>query len=153
MRICREPPAMAELLKVDNLTTRFFTRAGVVNAVDGVSFEVRAGETLGIVGESGCGKSVTALSLMRLVPSPPGRITDGSVLLQAGEGLPLDLVKADESEMREIRGNKISMIFQDPMTSLNPVLTIGFQLIEPQKLHLHLSEDEARRRAIGLLEA
>ncbi len=144
---------MAELLKVDNLTTKFFTRAGVVNAVDGVSFAIRAGETLGIVGESGCGKSVTALSLMRLVPSPPGKITDGSIMLQTGEGAAVDLIKVDETEMREIRGNKVSMIFQDPMTSLNPVLSIGFQLIEPQKIHLHLSDDEARRRAVALLEA
>ncbi len=144
---------MAELLKVENLSTKFFTRAGVVNAVDGVSFSIRAGETLGIVGESGCGKSVTALSLMRLVPHPPGRITDGSILLQTGEGAAVDLVKADEAEMREIRGNKVSMIFQDPMTSLNPVLSIGFQLIEPQKIHLNLDAREARRRAVALLEA
>ncbi len=144
---------MANLLSVENLTTRFFTRAGVVGAVDGISFDVRAGETLGIVGESGCGKSVTALSLMRLVPSPPGKITDGSIMLQTGEGMAVDLVKTDESEMREIRGNKVSMIFQDPMTSLNPVLTVGFQLTEPQRIHLHLSEEEARRRSVALLES
>ena len=144
---------MADLLNVRNLSTKFFTRAGVVNAVDDVSFDIRAGETIGIVGESGCGKSVTALSLMRLIPSPPGRITNGSIELSSGEGPSIDLVKADDSEMREIRGNKISMIFQDPMTSLNPVLTIGFQLTEPQKIHLNLSEGEARKRAISLLEA
>ena len=144
---------MSDLLNVRDLTTKFFTRAGVVSAVDGVSFDVRVGETLGIVGESGCGKSVTALSLMRLVPNPPGRITGGSIGLHAGEGAPLDLVKIDESEMREIRGNAISMIFQDPMTSLNPVLTVGFQLIEPQKLHLKISESEAQRRSVALLEA
>jgi oligopeptide transport system ATP-binding protein len=144
---------MADLLNVRNLTTKFFTRQGVVNAVDGVSFDLRVGETLGIVGESGCGKSVTALSLMRLVPNPPGRITDGSILLHAGEGPAHDLLKADESEMRAIRGNRISMIFQDPMTSLNPVLTVGYQLTEPQKLHLHVSKEEATRRAVTLLEA
>jgi oligopeptide transport system ATP-binding protein len=144
---------MGDLLTVRNLTTKFFTRAGVVSAVDGVSFEIKPGETVGIVGESGCGKSVTALSIMRLVPNPPGRITDGEILFDPGDGRVVDLASLPESEMRHIRGNKIAMIFQDPMTSLNPVLTIGFQLVEPQKLHLGLSESEARRRAIALLEA
>ncbi|MHB8576585.1 MAG: ABC transporter ATP-binding protein [Dehalococcoidia bacterium] len=144
---------MADLITVTNLTTKFFTRAGVVNAVDGVSFAIKPGETLGIVGESGCGKSVTALSLMRLIPSPPGRITDGSILLTTNEGQTIDLVDASEPEMREIRGNKISMIFQDPMTSLNPVLTIGYQLMEPQRIHFKVSEEQARQRAVGLLEA
>jgi|SRR5579875_366015 len=144
---------MGDLLTVRNLTTKFFTRAGVVSAVDGVSFEIKPGETVGIVGESGCGKSVTALSIMRLVPDPPGRITDGEILFDPGDGRSVDLVSLPEGEMRHIRGHKIAMIFQDPMTSLNPVLTIGFQLTEPQKLHLGLSESEARRRAIALLEA
>ncbi len=144
---------MSDLLNVRDLSTKFFTRAGVVSAVDGVSFDVRVGETLGIVGESGCGKSVTALSLMRLVPWPPGKITDGRIELHMDEGRTVDLVKLDDAEMREIRGNTISMIFQDPMTSLNPVLTIGFQLVEPQKIHLKISESEAQRRAVALLEA
>jgi oligopeptide/dipeptide ABC transporter ATP-binding protein len=144
---------MGNLLTVRNLTTQFFTRAGVVSAVDDVSFEIKQGETLGIVGESGCGKSVTALSLMRLVPNPPGKITNGEIVLDTGDGKPIDVLDLPESEMRTIRGNKISMIFQDPMTSLNPVLTIGYQLVEPQKLHLGVSEAEARKRAVSLLEA
>src|SRR5690349_20112935 len=113
------------LLEVSGLETRFYTRAGVVRAVDGVSFEVHAGETLGIVGDSGCGKSITALSLMRLVP-PPGRIVGGQVLLHE-DGRTRDLLALSDREARDIRGNVISMIFQDPMTSLNPVLTIGYQ--------------------------
>ncbi len=144
---------MSDLLNVRGLTTKFFTRAGVVSAVDSVSFDVRVGETLGLVGESGCGKSVTALSLMRLVPWPPGKITNGAIDLHSNEGSTVDLIKVDESEMREIRGNTISMIFQDPMTSLNPVLTIGFQLMEPQRIHLKISDREAQRRAVALLEA
>ena len=139
------------VLEVNNLKTQFFTRAGIVYAVDGVTFHVGEGETLGIVGESGCGKSVTATSIMRLIPSPPGRIVDGEVLLDDGTGV-VDLVSSTESEMRHIRGNKIAMIFQDPMTSLNPVLTIGDQLTEPLILHLELSKREAETRAIELLK-
>ena len=116
---------MAPLLEVKNLKTHFFTADGIVKAVDGISYEVAKGEVVGIVGESGCGKSVGAMSIMRLVASPPGRIVEGEVLF-AGE----DLVQMDEKEMRGIRGNSISMVFQEPMTSLNPVLTIGRQLTE-----------------------
>src|SRR5262249_16923645 len=122
------------LLDVCDLQTQFFTRAGVVRAVDGVSFNVCPGETLGIVGESGCGKSVTALSIMRLVPNPPGRIVGGQMLLHEAERT-RDLLQLSEGEMRDIRGDVISMIFQDPMTSLNPVLTIGYQIAEPLIVH------------------
>ena len=139
------------LLEVRDLQTRFFTRAGVVRAVDGVSFELRPGETLGIVGESGCGKSITALSIMRLVPSPPGRIVGGQVLLHE-DGRTRDLLQLSEREVRTIRGNLVSMIFQDPMTSLNPVLTVGYQIAEPLIVHRGLSVDAARRRAIELLD-
>jgi oligopeptide transport system ATP-binding protein len=143
---------MDDVLQVSNLTTQFFTRAGTVHAVSDVSFEVKRGETLGIVGESGCGKSVTAMSLMRIIPSPPGKITAGSAVLEASSG-PVDLVKADESELQHVRGKDIAMIFQDPMTSLNPVLTVGFQLTEPLKIHLHMNDDQARKRAVDLLTA
>ena len=111
------------VLTVDNLRTHFTTRWGTVKAVDGISFDLRKGETLGIVGESGCGKSVTMLSLMRLIPEPPGRIVSGSITLD-GE----DIVQISEQEMAEIRGSKIALILQDPMTSLNPVLSIGNQV-------------------------
>src|SRR4051812_1797955 len=116
---------MTPILEVRDLQTHFFTRAGIVKAVDGVSFSVQPGETLGIVGESGSGKSVTVLSVMRLLPNPPGRIVGGQVLLH-DEGQTRDLVTLPESEVRSIRGDVISMIFQDPMVSLNPVLTIGY---------------------------
>jgi len=139
------------VLEVNNLKTQFFTRAGIVYAVDGVTFHVGEGETLGIVGESGCGKSVTATSIMRLIPSPPGRIVDGEVLLDHGTGV-VDLVSSSESNMRRIRGNQIAMIFQDPMTSLNPVLTVGDQLTEPLILHLEMSRREADIRAVELLK-
>src|SRR5215472_9206758 len=124
------PVAGLPLLDVEELRTWFFTRDGIVRAVDGVSFRVMPGETLAIVGESGCGKSVTALSVLRLIPSPPGRIVSGAVRF-AGR----DLLSLGEAEMREIRGNQISMIFQEPMTSLNPVLTIGRQIAETLTLH------------------
>jgi oligopeptide transport system ATP-binding protein len=140
------------LLEVCDLQTQFFTRAGVVRAVDGISFYVSPGETVGIVGESGCGKSVTALSLMRLVPNPPGRIVSGRVLLHEGDRT-RDLLKLTDREMRDIRGDVVSMIFQDPMTSLNPVLTIGYQIAEPLIVHRGMSEGSARRRAIELLHA
>jgi oligopeptide/dipeptide ABC transporter ATP-binding protein len=139
------------VLQVHNLQTRFFTRAGVVFAVDGVTFEVGEGETLGIVGESGCGKSVTATSIMRLIPSPPGRIVGGKILLSYDEKT-VDLVSMPEDQLREVRGNVVSMIFQDPMTSLNPVYSIGNQLMEPLMLHLNLRKEEARERAIDLLK-
>ena len=138
------------VLDVRNLKTQFHTRAGVVYAVDDVSFQVGQGETLGIVGESGCGKSVTSLSIMRLIPTPPGRIVAGQMLLNTGREIK-DLVKLNEAEMRRIRGNEIAMIFQDPMTSLNPVYTIGNQLMEPLQIHLGLDRKAAHDRAIDLL--
>lgn len=139
------------VLDVRNLKTQFFTRSGVVYAVDDISFQVGQGETLGIVGESGCGKSVTSLSVMRLIPSPPGKIVGGQMLLNNGKETK-DLVKLSESEMRRIRGNDIAMIFQDPMTSLNPVYTIGNQLMEPLQLHLGLDRAAAAERALDLLK-
>ncbi len=138
---------MAPLLEVRDLKTQFFTQDGVVKAVDGVSFHVNRGETLGIVGESGCGKSVTSLSIMRLIPSPPGKIAEGQILFD-GE----DLLGMSEEEMRHIRGNRIAMIFQDPMTSLNPVLTVGRQITEALELHMKLSKREATNRAAELLD-
>ncbi|HEV8094680.1 MAG TPA: ABC transporter ATP-binding protein [Burkholderiales bacterium] len=135
------------VLEVDDLQTVFYTRAGLVKAVDGVSFSLARGETLAIVGESGCGKSVTALSLMRLVADPPGRIVGGSVRL-AGR----DLVKLDEATMRKIRGNRIAMIFQEPMTSLNPVMTIGRQISEALILHQDMSRNAALERTIRMLD-
>jgi oligopeptide transport system ATP-binding protein len=137
---------MPPLLEVRNLETQFKTQDGIVRAVNNVSFHLDRGETLGIVGESGSGKSVTALSIMRLIPSPPGRIVGGQIVFD-GENL-LDYT---EEEMRHIRGNRISMIFQDPMTSLNPVLTIGRQITEALELHMKMSGSEARKRAIELL--
>ena len=138
---------MADLLEVTDLHTQFFTRDGVVRAVDGVTFQVAAGETLGIVGESGCGKSVTALSLMRLIPQPPGKIVKGSIMFDGQ-----DILKMDDDDVRGIRGNNIAMIFQDPMTSLNPVLTISRQISEALELHLKMDKSEARKRTIELLE-
>ena len=135
------------LLEVTDLHTQFFTRDGVVRAVDGVSFELAAGETLGIVGESGCGKSVTALSLMRLIPMPPGKIVSGKIIFDGA-----DVLKMDDDEVRGIRGNNIAMIFQDPMTSLNPVLTISRQITEALELHLKMDKSEARKRTVELLD-
>ena len=135
------------LLVVENLQTRFYTRAGTVKAVDGVSFTLGRGETLAIVGESGCGKSVTALSLMRLVADPPGRIVGGSVRLEGTE-----LLALDEAAMRRVRGKLISMIFQEPMTSLNPVMTIGRQIGESLVLHEGLSRRAALARSVELLQ-
>jgi peptide/nickel transport system ATP-binding protein len=134
------------LLEVDDLTTYFFTRDGVVRAVDGVSFTVRRGEVLAIVGESGCGKSVTSLSIMRLIASPPGRYVKGRVLFEGR-----DLLQLPEPEMRKIRGDAISMIFQEPMTSLNPVLTIGRQIAEALVLHRGSSREQAAQRTVELL--
>jgi oligopeptide/dipeptide ABC transporter ATP-binding protein len=133
-------------LVVENLRTHFHTRAGLVRAVDGVDLEVSAGRTLGVVGESGSGKSVTALSIMRLI-DPPGRIEPGSRIRFGGR----DLVQLDEEELRELRGNEISMIFQEPMTSLNPVFTIGDQIVEAYRLHRHVSSAAARERALEML--
>jgi oligopeptide/dipeptide ABC transporter ATP-binding protein len=134
------------VLEIDDLRTHFFTQLGVVRAVDGVSYAVRRGETLGVVGESGCGKSVTALSILRLVASPPGRIVGGTIRF-AGRNL-LDL---SESEMETIRGNEISMIFQEPMTSLNPLLTVGKQISEAITLHQGLSPRDALDQTVEML--
>src|SRR5215467_10197710 len=133
-------------IEVKGLQTYLFTRSGVVKAVDDVSFSLRRGETLAVVGESGCGKSMTALSIMRLVPNPPGRIVGGAITLEGR-----DLVQLDEAEMREVRGNDISMIFQEPMTSLNPVLTVGHQIAEAVRLHQDLSKTAAGEKAVEML--
>jgi oligopeptide/dipeptide ABC transporter ATP-binding protein len=135
------------LLRVDDLKTYFYTEEGVVKAVDGVTFNVAPGEILGLVGESGCGKTVSALSVLRLIPIPPGKIVSGSVLFEGK-----DLVKMDEDGIRHVRGNDIAMIFQEPMTSLNPVLTIGRQLTETLELHLKMDRGGATQRAVELLE-
>ncbi len=135
------------LLEVTDLRTQFFTQDGVVKAVNGVSFMLGEGEALGLVGESGCGKSVSALSLMRLIPQPPGRIVSGQVIFDGR-----DLLKLKEDDMRKVRGNDIAMIFQDPMTSLNPVLTIGRQISEALELHKGMDRSAARKRTIELLE-
>ena len=134
------------LLEVKDLRTHFFTGDGVVKAVNGVSFYVGEGETLGIVGESGCGKSVTVLSVMRLIPQPPGKVVGGEVLFDGR-----DLLKLDDDGIRKVRGNKIAMIFQDPMTSLNPVLTIGKQIREALELHLGMNKSQSRKRSAELL--
>ncbi len=138
---------MGALLEVKNLETRFFTQDGVVHAVNGISYTLDKGETLAIVGESGSGKSVSVLSILRLIPHPPGKITGGEVWFEGK-----DLLKMSDSEIRHIRGNKIAMIFQDPMTSLNPVLTIGFQVMEALQLHMGMNKQQARERTIELLE-
>lgn len=134
------------LLEVRGLKTYFYTEDGVVPAVDGVDFTIDKGETLGIVGESGCGKSVTSLSIMKLIPDPPGKIVDGEIMFEGA-----DLLKKTEAEMRKIRGNDISMIFKEPMTSLNPVFTIGNQIMEAIILHQNLDKSAAREKAIEML--
>ena len=134
------------LLNVENLKTYFYTDDGVARAVDGVSFTLNKGETLGLVGESGCGKSVTSLSMMRLVPEPPGRIVGGTIHFKGR-----DLLKLSEGEMREVRGNDIAMIFQEPMTSLNPVFTCGFQIDEAVMLHQRLGRKAAREKTVEML--
>ncbi len=136
----------SKILEVRNLQTSFTTERGVLKAVDDVSFELSAGKTLGVVGESGCGKSVTSLSIMRLIPNPPGKITGGEILYKGR-----DLLRLSAEEMRKIRGNEISMIFQEPMTSLNPVFTIGNQLMEAILLHQDLSKFEALNKAVEML--
>ncbi|MFH1086561.1 MAG: ABC transporter ATP-binding protein [Chloroflexota bacterium] len=138
---------MAPLLQVKGLRTEFVTQDGVVHAVNGISFDLDEGETLGIVGESGCGKSVSMLSMMGLIPQPPGRIAGGQVLFREQ-----DLLKFNNEQIRQVRGNKIAMIFQDPMTSLNPVLTIGQQIAEALELHLGMNKEQSRQRTIELLE-
>jgi oligopeptide transport system ATP-binding protein len=134
------------LLEVKNLTTRFYTDDGVVHAVDGISYTLNEGDTLGIVGESGCGKSVHALSIMRLIPTPPGKIEQGEVIFRGR-----NLLKLGDDEMRRVRGAEIAMIFQDPMTSLNPVKTIGFQIMETLILHQGMDKAQARARTAELL--
>ena len=136
------------VLSIKDLRTHFHTPDGVSKAVDNVSYHVYPGETLGIVGESGCGKSVSALSILRLIPIPPGEIVSGEIWFEGQ-----NLLRLPMSRMRGIRGNRISMIFQEPMTSLNPVFTIGYQLSKVFKLHQHLSKKEAQKRAIEILEA
>ncbi len=143
----RPHPGTGEtILEIDNLHTQFFTEDGVVRAVDGVSYQVRSGETLGVVGESGCGKSVTALSILRLVADPPGRIVEGTIRFEG-----TNLLALSETEMEAIRGNEISMIFQEPMTSLNPLFTVGRQISEAIALHQGLSKRAAMDLAVEML--
>jgi oligopeptide transport system ATP-binding protein len=137
---------MAELLNVQGLETRFRTREGIVHAVNGVSFVLKEGETLGIVGESGCGKSVTVMSMLRLIPSPPGKVTAGKAIYQGK-----DLLAMSDEEIRHVRGAQISMVFQDPMTSFNPVLTIGRQVSEPLEVHLGMSHKQSTERVVEML--
>ena len=134
------------LLEVKDLTTRFYTDGGVVHAVDSISYTLNEGDTLGVVGESGCGKSVHALSIMRLIPTPPGRIEHGEVLFRGR-----NLLELREDDMRRVRGAEIAMIFQDPMTSLNPVKTVGFQIMETLILHQNMDKGQARARTEELL--
>lgn len=134
------------LLEIEGLKTQFFTSAGTVRAVDGVNYNVEQGETVAVVGESGCGKSVTALSIMRLVADPPGKIVEGQIRFNG-----TDLLSLDEEEMRQIRGRDIGMVFQEPMTSLNPVLSIGRQLTETLETHFGMSREDADKRAVELL--
>lgn len=138
---------MTDLLDVQGLETQFRTREGIVHAVNGVSFKLTEGETLGIVGESGCGKSVTVMSMLRLIPNPPGKVTAGRAMFQGK-----DLLTMTDEEIRHVRGAQISMIFQDPMTSFNPVLTIGRQLVEPLETHLGMNRAQAYDRAAEMLK-
>ncbi|HMA86711.1 MAG TPA: ABC transporter ATP-binding protein, partial [Desulfosalsimonadaceae bacterium] len=138
---------MKPLLSVNNLSVHFSTGSGVIKAVDQISYALNAGETLGIVGESGCGKSVSALSLLRLIPSPPGKIVGGEILFQGK-----DLLKATKKELSSIRGNRIAMIFQEPMTSLNPVQRIGWQVREPLLVHKKMKKNRATAEGIKALQ-
>ncbi len=147
MAVASETQSVEKILEIKNLKTSFFSDEGEVRAVDDVSFNVFKGRTLGIVGESGCGKSVTSLSIMRLIPDPPGRIVGGEILYQGK-----DLLKLDLASMRAIRGNKISMIFQEPMTSLNPVFTIGNQIREAIGLHQNLSRKDIQDKAVEMIQ-
>jgi oligopeptide/dipeptide ABC transporter ATP-binding protein len=138
---------MASLIQIHNLSSQFLTSKGILKAVDGIDFSIDKGETLGLVGESGCGKSVTSLSILRLLPSPPCKIVSGSIVFKGK-----DILKLPESELRKIRGNEISMIFQEPMTSLNPVYTVGDQLMEVLKLHLKKNRRESLEIALSFLD-
>jgi oligopeptide/dipeptide ABC transporter ATP-binding protein len=137
---------VAALLEIEGLRTQFFTSSGIVKAVDGITYDVESGETVAVVGESGCGKSVSALSILRLVAEPAGKVVGGTIKFQGQ-----DLLALSDIEMRKIRGNDIAMVFQEPMTSLNPVLTIGLQLTETLTHHLNMSSEEATARAVELL--
>ncbi|MGB2896761.1 MAG: ABC transporter ATP-binding protein [Anaerolineales bacterium] len=139
---------MEALLQVKNLTTRFYTDEGTVHAVNGISYDMEAGETLGVVGESGCGKTVHALSIMRLIPTPPGKIDAGEIIFDDGR----DLLSLSSGDMRLVRGAEIAMVFQDPMTSLNPVFTVGSQIVEALRIHYGMAETEANKRAGELLD-
>ena len=139
------------VLRVEDLRTEFSTDRGLVKAVDGVSFELRRGERLGVVGESGSGKSVTNLSILRLLPEPPGRVAGGRILFRGRDGIERDLASSPEEEIRALRGRDISMIFQDPLTSLNPVLKVGTQIAEAIELHRGLGRREARAKAVDML--
>jgi oligopeptide transport system ATP-binding protein len=136
-----------KLLDIKGLKTHFFTDEGLVKAVDGISFDLYDGEVLGLVGESGCGKSVSALSILRLIPNPPGKIVAGEILLNGR-----NLLDISEDDMRDVRGNEIAMIFQEPMTSLNPVLTVGRQVAEPLEIHQSMKKRDALKKAVSLLE-
>ena len=140
------------LLEFKNLVTEFHTEGTIVKAVNGVSFTLNKGETIGIVGESGSGKSVTSLSAMRLIPSPPGKISGGEIIFHQNDGTATDLLKISEEEMKRFRGNDIAMIFQEPMTSLNPVFTCGNQVMEAIILHQKLNKKEAKELTIKLFE-
>ena len=141
------PDGAQPVLDVKDLKTVFRTRAGEIHAVNSVSFDLRPGELLGVVGESGSGKSVTMMSLLGLLPSPPAEVREGSVML--GDR---DLLKIDEESLRHVRGREIGFVFQDPMTSLNPVFTVGFQVMEPLRQHLGMTKAQARKRAVELLD-
>ncbi len=138
---------MDSLLQIKDLRVYFHTDHGLVKAVDGISYELREGEALGIVGESGCGKSVGAMSILRLIPTPPGEIVSGAIIFKGK-----DILKTTEDEIRNIRGNSIAMVFQEPMTSLNPVLTIGYQICEAIALHQNMTKTEARQETLKLLK-
>ena len=141
-----------DILRIENLRTQFDSPAGTVRAVDGVSFSIGKGETLGLVGESGCGKSATALSILRLIP-PPGRVEAGAITFSGNGEAPVDLARVSESELRKVRGREIAMIFQEPLSALNPVMRVGEQIVEGLRAHEGVSPAEARARAVEMLEA